>query len=73
MVNVDVSDGLLYISEKEAIEFSRAMFAEYQKKVTPEDHLKARAPEPGCGKFQRDAAAELKQSLLMVLKQIEMV
>ena len=41
MVNVDVSDGLLYISEKEAVDFSRAMFAEYQKKVTPEDHLKA--------------------------------
>jgi hypothetical protein len=41
MVNVNVSDGLLYISEKEAINFSKAMFAEYQKKVTPEDHLKA--------------------------------
>ncbi len=41
MVNINVSDGLLYISEKEAIDFSRAMYAEYQKKVTPEDHLKA--------------------------------
>jgi hypothetical protein len=41
MVNVNVSDGLLYISEKEAIDFSRAMFVKYQNKVTPEDHLKA--------------------------------
>ncbi len=41
MVNINVSDGLLYISEKEAIDFSRAMYVEYQKKVTPEDHLKA--------------------------------
>jgi hypothetical protein len=41
MVNINVGDGLLYISEKEAKEFAKAMFLEYQNKVTPEDHLKA--------------------------------
>jgi hypothetical protein len=41
MVNINLSDGLLYILEKEAVAFSKAMFAQYQNKVTPEDHLQA--------------------------------
>ena len=40
MVNVDTSDGLLYISEKEAVNFASAMFIEYQNKVLPPERIK---------------------------------
>lgn len=40
MVNIDTSDGLLYISEKEAVRFAGIMFTEYQKKVLTSEQLK---------------------------------
>jgi hypothetical protein len=39
MINVDISDGLLLISEEEAKNFARAMYLGYQKKVVPTDYL----------------------------------
>jgi hypothetical protein len=39
MINVDISDGLLLITEEEAKNFARAMYLEYQKKVVPSDYL----------------------------------
>ena len=39
MINVDISDGLLLISEEEAKNFARAMYLGYQKKVVPSDYL----------------------------------
>jgi hypothetical protein len=40
MVNIDTSDGLLYISEKEAVNFAVIMFTQYQKKVLTPEQLK---------------------------------
>lgn len=39
MINVDISDGLLLISENEAKHFAHAKYLEYQKKVVPSDYL----------------------------------
>jgi hypothetical protein len=35
MVHVETRDGLLYISEKEAVSFATTMYLEYQRKVMP--------------------------------------
>ena len=46
MVNIDTSDGLLYISEKEAVSFASVMFSEYQKKVLPPEQVKRLSRRP---------------------------
>ena len=37
MINVEIRDGLLYISEKEAVAFATSMYMEYQRKVMPSE------------------------------------
>jgi hypothetical protein len=37
MINVETRDGLLYISEKEAVAFATTMYLEYQRKVMPSE------------------------------------
>jgi hypothetical protein len=39
MVNIDIKDGLLYVSENEAKVFAHAMYIEYQKEVVPSGFL----------------------------------
>jgi len=39
MINVDISDGLLTISENEAKNFARSMYLDYQKKIVPAEYL----------------------------------
>jgi len=39
MINIDISDGLLFISEKEAKNFVCDIYLEYQKKVVPPNYL----------------------------------
>ena len=46
MVNIDTSDGLLFISEKEAVNFASMMFTEYQKKVLPPERAKSLSKLP---------------------------
>ncbi len=40
MVNVNIEDGLLYVSNLEAENFARIIFLEYQKKVAPSECLR---------------------------------
>lgn len=40
MVNIKIEDGLLFISNKEAENFAKIIYLQYQKKVAPEDCLK---------------------------------
>lgn len=37
MINVETRDGLLYISEKEAVAFATSMYLQYQRKVMPSE------------------------------------
>jgi len=37
MINIETRDGLLYISEKEAVTFATSMYMEYQRKVMPSE------------------------------------
>jgi hypothetical protein len=46
MVNIDTSDGLLFISEKEAVRFASFMFTEYQRKVLPPEQVKNMSKRP---------------------------
>ena len=46
MVNIDIQDGLLFISEKEAVNFASFMFTEYQRKVLPPDRVKSLSKRP---------------------------
>ena len=39
MINIEIEDGLLFISEKEAKNFVCDMYLEYQKKVVPPNYL----------------------------------
>ena len=46
MLNIETSDGLPYISEKEAVAFASFMFTEYQKKVLPPEQVKKSRKRP---------------------------
>lgn len=46
MVNIETRDGLLFISEKEAVGFASLMFTEYQKKVLPPEQVKKLSKRP---------------------------
>ncbi|MBU0755110.1 MAG: hypothetical protein KJ645_08205 [Planctomycetes bacterium] len=39
LINMDIKDGLLFISEKEATNFARASYISYQKEITSPDYL----------------------------------
>ena len=40
MVNIKIEDGLLFVSNKEAENFAKIIYLQYQKKVAPADCLK---------------------------------
>lgn len=41
LVNIDISDGLLLITEEEAANFARETYLEYQKKIVPAGYLRS--------------------------------